>query len=146
MSGDGTRSGWLARIRTWRRSRRRTNPTPPTGPTGAGDLARSKRLGALLYLYMESPADPLAVRDELDPDELEAFRDISDEDMHLANACLEVERWAKPREIRREIKLVERLLAADLFGEEEVTEAIERGEALEHPTEFLTLMALGLLD
>jgi hypothetical protein len=66
--------------------------------------------------------------------------------MHLANACLEVEAWHDRRELRRDFRLVERLLAADLFGEEEVAEVIERGDVLEHPTEFLALMALGLLD
>ena len=116
------------------------------GPTGSGDPARSKRLGALLYLYMGNPADPLSLRDELDPDELDSLADLTDDDRHLVNACLEVEAWVRPREIRREIKLVERLLAADMFGEEQIEDAIARGDVARHPREFLTLMALGLLD
>ena len=150
MNWDGTRSGWRARIRTWMRLRRRGNQSagrPEFSPaSGNGDPARSKRLGALLYLYMGNPADPLALRDELDPDELASLAGLTEEDRHLVNACLEVEAWVRPRQIRREIKLVERLLAADMFGEEEVDEVLESGDVVPHAKELLALMALGLLD
>jgi hypothetical protein len=142
MNGDGTRRGWRVRIRTWRRSLRRGNRTRPTGPTGSGDPARSKRLGALLYLYRGSPSDPLAFRGELDAAELDSLADLSEDDMHLANACLEVEREL----LRRDFRRVERLLASDMFGEEEVDEVLESGDVVPHAKELLALMALGLLD
>jgi hypothetical protein len=110
--------------------------------SGSGDVFRSKRLGALLYLYRGSPADPLSFRGELHSDELDALADLTEEDMHLTNACLEVERDL----LRRDFRRVERLLAADMFGEEEVDEVLERGDVVPHAKELLALMALGLLD
>lgn len=137
--------GLRARIKTWRRSRRREN-RPVSTDFQSGDPARSKRLGALLYLYRGGPADPLARQGELDPDEIDALADLTEEDMHLANACLAVENWSLPRECRRELRLVERLLTADMFGEEEVAEVIESGDVAAHAKELLALLALGLLD
>ena len=147
MRRGGTRSGWSAAIKTWLRSRgtkiRSLGRTAASSPTaGSGDPARSLRLGALLYLYRGGPVDPLQFGGELDADELDALADLSDDDMHLANACLSVERQL----LRRDFRRVERLLAADMFGEEEVDEALERGDVVKHADEFLALMALGLLN
>lgn len=146
MRKGWTSSGWLARIKTWRRSRKRATsagyPASSCPPSGSGDVHRSKRLGALLYLYRGSPADPLAFRGELHSDELDSLSGLTEEDMHLANACLEVEREL----LRRDFRRVERVLAADLFGEEEVDEVLESGDVVPHAKEILALMALGLLD
>lgn len=38
------------------------------------------------------------------------------------------------------------LLAADMFGEEQVDEVIESGDVGRHASELLALMKLGLLD
>jgi hypothetical protein len=146
MRRGETSSGWLARIKTWTRSRKQATsdgyPVSNCLPSGSGNVYRSKRLGALLYLYRGSPADPLAFRGELHSDELAALHDLTEEDMHLANACLEVERDL----LRRDFRRVERLLAADMFGEEEVDEVLESGDVGPVAGELLALMALGLLD
>lgn len=78
----------------------------------------------------------------MDADELDSLADLSEDDMHLANACLEVEREL----LRRDFRRVERLLTADMFGEEEVDEVLESGDVVPHAKELLALMALGLLD
>lgn len=124
-----------------RGNRRAGYPASSCLPSGSGDVHRSKRLGALLYLYRGGHRDPLSFRSELHSDELAALADLSEEDMHLANACLEVERDL----LRRDFRRVERLLAADMFGEEEVDEALERGDVGRVAGELLTLMALNLL-
>ena len=154
MRKGETPSIWSARIKTWLRSRRTKSPSlgRPRGnsPTaGSGDPARSLRLGALLHLYRVSPDDPLARRDELDPDELDALADLTEDDMHLTNACLEVEAWSLPREVRRELRLVERALAAGLFGEEELEAALDTGSytgSREGLRGMQAVMRLGLLD
>ena len=128
------------------RSRRRKSsdgsPASNCPTAGSGDIGRSKRLGALLYLYRGSPADPLASRGELHNDELDSLADLTEEDMHLANACIEVEASL----LRCDFGRVERLLAAGMFGEEEVDEVLERGDIGPVAGELLALMALGLLD
>ena len=99
----------------------------------------------MLYLYRGGPADPHAFRVELRADELDALAGLTEDDMHLANACLEVEASL----LRRDFRRVEPLLAADMFGEDEVDEAlerVERGEAGRVASELLALMELGLLD
>lgn len=154
MRRGATPSGWSAGIKTWWRSRRirslrRGRLRGNSPPAGSGDPARSLRLGALLHLYRGSPADALARRDELDPDELDALGDLTEDDMHLANACLEVDAWSLPREVRRELRLVERALAADLFGEGELVKALETGSyaaSREGLRGMQALMRLGLLD
>jgi hypothetical protein len=146
MRKGWTSSGWIARIKTWRRSRKLQTSggyqASSCPPSGSGDVYRSKRLGALLYLYRGGPADPLAFRGELHSDELDSLADLTEEDMHLANACLEVERDL----LRRDFRRVERLLAAGMFGEEEVDEVLESGDVGRVAGELLALMALGLLD
>lgn len=146
MRRGWTRSGLCARIKTWMRSWRLRSsggfPASSCLPSGSGDVHRSKRLGALLYLYRGSPADPLAFRGELHADELSALADLTEDDMHLANACLEVERDL----LRRDFSRVERLLAAGMFGEAEVDEVLESGDVGRVAGELLALLALGLLD
>jgi hypothetical protein len=149
MSGVGTPSGWSAGIRTWLRSRvtksrprgRRRGGYPP-----AGSDTRSVRLGALLYLYRGSPVEPLQFRGELDADELDALADLTEDDMHLVNACLAVEREL----LDEEWGSVAVLLAGDMFGEEEadarLDEAMERDELGRIAGEVIALMQLGLLD
>lgn len=140
MRRGATSGGWRALIKTLRRLRQRRNR--PTGGSGSGDPARSKRLGALLYLYRGSPPDPLAFQGELHPDELDSLADLTEDDRHLANACLEVEASL----LRRDFRHVERLLASGMFGEEEVDEVLESGDVGRVAGELLALMALGLLD
>jgi hypothetical protein len=150
MRRGATRSGWSAAIKTWLRSRRtksrlrgRVAAFSPTA--GSGDPARSVRLGALLYLYRGGPADPLAFRGELDADELDSLADLTDDDMHLANACLAVEREL----LNRDWRAVGLLLERGMFGAEEVDErfdaAVERGELGLIAGEVLALMELGLI-
>jgi hypothetical protein len=143
MRKGWTTRGWLARIRTWTRSRKRVTtagyPASSCPPSGSGDVSRSKRLGALLYLYRGGHRDPLRFRDELHPDELDSLADLTEDDMHLANACLEVERQLAQQEFR----WAERLLAGDLFGEEEVDEALERGDL--DRRDIAAMWLLGLL-
>jgi hypothetical protein len=139
MRRGATSDGLPALIKTLRRLRRRANL--PTCANGPGDPARSKRLGALLYLYRGGPPDPLAFQGELDPDELDALGDTTEDDRHLVNACLEAEAAL----LRRDFRRVERLLAADMFGEEEVDEVLDSGDVVAHAKEFQTLMALGLI-
>lgn len=70
MAGDPVEQGYregAPQGAPRRRRSRRGNQTPMTGPTGPGDPAPSKRLGALLYLYRESPDDPLALQSEWTP-------------------------------------------------------------------------------
>lgn len=116
------------------------------GGTGSGDPARSKRLGALLYLYRAGPADPLTFQGELDPDELDALADLTEDDMHLANACLEVERES----LDQEWLWVRLLLKRGMFGVEEAEaefdEAIENEEPDRVMTALVALEQLGLLD
>lgn len=80
------------------------------------------------------------------PGDLDALAGLTDDDMHLANACLAVERELLDRDFRQ----VERLLAAGMFGEEEVDErfeaALERGELGAIAGELIALERLGLLD
>jgi hypothetical protein len=78
----------------------------------SGDTTRSRRLGALLYLYAGGPPDPLALRDELHRDELDALADLTEDDRHLANACLALEAHLR----RRQFAAVERLLAVGVFS------------------------------
>lgn len=146
MRKGWTSRGWLARIRTWTRSRKRATsagyPASSCPPSGSGDIHRSKRLGALLHLYRGSPTDPLAGQGELPLDQLAALGGLTEDDMHLANACLEVEASL----LRRDFRHVERLLASDMFGEEEVDEVLESGDVGPVAGELLALLALGLLD
>jgi hypothetical protein len=147
MRKGATPSGWSAGIKTWLRSRRtqsrslgRLRVFFPT----AGDNTRSLRLGALLYLYRGSPAEPLQFRGELDYDERDALADLTDDDMHLANACLAVEREL----LDEEWEAVAVLLAGGMFGEEEaedrLDEAMENDELGRVADEVLALMRLGL--
>ncbi len=150
MSRGGTPRGWSARIKTWMRSLRRRDRSGgnlASSPTsGSGDVGRSKRLGALLYLYQGGHHDPLQFRDELHADELDALADLTEEDMHLTNACLEVEREL----LSQEWAAVKRLLARDMFGEEEadarLDDAMDRDELGAIAGEVLALMSLGWLD
>ncbi len=150
MRRDGTPSGWSAGIKTWLRSRRtkgrlrgRTPASCP--PTGSGDPDRSKRLGALLYLY-RGGGDPLQFRGELHADELDSLADLTDDDVSLAEACMAVERQL----LNREWRSVGLLLERDMFGAEEVDarldEAIEQDELGRIAGEVIALMQLGLLD
>ena len=150
MRRGGTVSGWLARIKTWRRSRRQESaagyPASSYPTSGSGDVFRSKRLGALLYLYRGGHSDPLRFRDELHPDELDCLADISEDDMHLVNACLEVEAWM----LKQEWAAADRLLAGGMFGADEADAKLD--EAMEHDNlgriagEVVALMELGWLD
>lgn len=123
---------------------------PPGRPRGnyptSGDDTRSLRLGALLYLYRGSPAEPLAFRGELDADQLSALADLTEDDRHLANACLAVERELLDAEWEQAAVL----LAGGMFGEEEADrrfdEAVERDELGRIANEVIALMALGWLD
>jgi hypothetical protein len=82
----------------------------------------------------------------LDPDELDALTDITEDDMHLANACLSVEREL----LNSEWESVAVLLAGGMFGEEEADarfdEALERDNLGYIAGEVIALMALGWLD
>lgn len=150
MRRDRTRLGWPARIKIWMRSRKRANsggyPASSCPTSGSGDVFRSKRLGALLYLYRGGHSDPLRFSDELHPDELDALADLTEDDMHLANACLEVEREL----LNREWQAAGKLLAGHMFGEEEadakLDEAMEQDELGAIAGEVLALMRLGWLD
>jgi hypothetical protein len=151
MRRGGTRSGWSAAIKTWLRSRRTKSRLlgriPASSPTaGSGDPARSVRLGALLYLYRGGPADPLAFRGELDADQLDSLADLTEDDMHLANACLAVERDL----LNDGWRAVGLLLERGMFGEEEaearLDAALERDELGRIASEVIALMQLGLLD
>lgn len=149
MRRGATPSGWSAGIKTWMRSRlpkSRLAGCRPGFSRTAGDDTRSLRLGALLYLYRGSPADPLAFAGELDADELVALGDLTDDDRHLVNACLAVEREL----LDEEWESVAVLLAGDMFGAEEADarfdEAIENDELGRIADEVIALMQLGLLD
>ena len=145
MRKGGMRSGLSAAIKTWLRSRRtgsRSAGNPASSPTSS---ERSKRLGALLYLY-RGGGDPLAFSGELHSDELESLADLTDDDRHLANACLELEREL----LNREWRSADRLLAGGMFGAEEadakLDEALENDELGRIAGEVIALMQLGLLD
>jgi hypothetical protein len=145
MRRGKTSGGLRARIKTWIGSRRLANPIPTTWRRGSGDPARSLRLGALLHLYRGGPTDPLAGQGELPLDQLAALGSVTEDDMHLANACLEVEAWLARANFRR----VERLLAADMFGEEEaetrLNMAMKRDDLGCIAQEVIDLMSLGLI-
>jgi hypothetical protein len=136
-------------IKTWLRSRltksRLAGRLRGNSQT-AGSDTRSLRLGALLYLYRGSAADPLAFVGELDADEHVALGDLTDEDRHLVNACLTVEREL----LDEEWESVAVLLAGGMFGEEEAGDrldhAMENDELGRIADEVIALMQLGLLD
>ena len=150
MRRGTTRRGWGARIKTWRRSRRRRRaagyPASSSPTSGSAIVWRSARLGALLCLYRGGHRDPLSFRGELHPDELASLADLTEDDRHLVNACLEVEREL----LDREWQLVSLLLAGGMFGDEEagarLREAAKRGEVGSIARELGALMDLGLLD
>ena len=148
MRRGSTRRGWGARIRIWRRSRRRRKAAgfPASSSPTSGDPLRSARLGALLYLYRGGHREPLSFRGELHADELAALADLTEDDRQLTNACLEVEREL----LDREWQLVSLLLAGGMFGDEEagarLREAAKRGEVGSIARELGALMDLGLLD
>jgi hypothetical protein len=57
-----------------------------------------------------------------------AVGEPSQDDWHLLNACLEVERWA----LRRECRMAQHLLLYEMFGEEELCEALGRDDLGPH--------------
>jgi hypothetical protein len=148
MSRGATPSGWSAGIKTWLRSRltrsRCRGRLRGFFPT-AGSDTRSLRLGAVLYLYRGSPAEPLQFRGELHVEELDALADLTDDDRHLVNACLAVEREL----LDEEWESVAVLLAGDMFGEEEaedrLDEAMENDELGLIAREAIALISLGWL-
>lgn len=149
MRRGGTPGGWGAGIKTWLRSRRtrsRSLGRRRGNSRTVGDDTRSLRLGALLTLYRGSPAEPLQFRDDLPLAQLAALADLTDDDRHLVNACLVVEREM----LEEEWEAVAVLLAGGMFGEEEaedrLDEAIENGELGLIAGEVLALMQLGLLE
>lgn len=76
----------------------------------------------------------------MDPEELDSLADLTDEDVALLEACLAVEAWA----LRRECLFAQHLLLYDMFGHEQLCEALDRDDL---PAVHVVAMdALGLLD
>ena len=122
-----------------RRSRGPKKNQPGSTASQSGDPARSKRLAALLHLHRGAVAHPAELWG-VPIDQHAALAGLTEEDMHLLNACLVVEHEL----LERECLMAQHLLAYDMFGEEELCEALERDDL--DRRHLAAMYGLGLLD